>query len=145
MPASAEYGVWFRRTDVDEVRAMIPGRWDAVRESRLCTLLENEDGVTVSTVEHLMAALEAVLTLRDRTCELPPEIARTIAEAKPVSEPISGAGEADTLSRITVNIGRIEGGLNINTIPDRARAEARNPHPAAHGRRPSPCTTTMEK
>jgi UDP-3-O-[3-hydroxymyristoyl] N-acetylglucosamine deacetylase len=56
-PASAEYGIWFRRTDVVDVDAMVPARWDAVESARLCTRLVNHAGVSVSTVEHLMAAL----------------------------------------------------------------------------------------
>ncbi|WP_372602793.1 UDP-3-O-acyl-N-acetylglucosamine deacetylase [Actibacterium sp.] len=56
-PASAEYGVWFRRTDVENADPLIPARWDAVEQSMLCTLLVNGDGVSVSTVEHIMAAL----------------------------------------------------------------------------------------
>lgn len=56
-PASADYGIWFRRTDALTGDAMIPARWDAVEPSRLCTLLSNDAGLTVSTVEHLMAAL----------------------------------------------------------------------------------------
>jgi UDP-3-O-[3-hydroxymyristoyl] N-acetylglucosamine deacetylase len=38
---------------------MVPARFDAVVDTRLCTKLGNADGVTVSTVEHLMAALAA--------------------------------------------------------------------------------------
>ncbi|MDH5797176.1 MAG: UDP-3-O-acyl-N-acetylglucosamine deacetylase [Paracoccaceae bacterium] len=56
-PASAEYGIWFRRTDIDLGDTMIAARWDGVEQSRLCTLLRNEAGVGVSTVEHVMAAL----------------------------------------------------------------------------------------
>lgn len=56
-PASADYGIWFKRTDLDAAQAMIPARWDAVVPSKLCTLLANEQGATVSTVEHVMAAL----------------------------------------------------------------------------------------
>ncbi|TFL17893.1 UDP-3-O-acyl-N-acetylglucosamine deacetylase [Jannaschia formosa] len=55
-PASAHHGIWFRRTDV-EGDNMIPARHNAVRTSPLCTLLVNEAGVSVSTVEHVMAAL----------------------------------------------------------------------------------------
>ena len=55
-PASAEYGIWFRRTDLDGRDALIPARWDAVVPSRLCTKLSNGHA-EVSTVEHLMAAL----------------------------------------------------------------------------------------
>jgi len=56
-PASAEYGIWFRRTDVQGADALVPARWDAVSPTRLCTRLVNRAGVAVSTVEHVMAAL----------------------------------------------------------------------------------------
>ena len=57
MPASGEYGIWFKRVDVVGVDPMIPAAWDRVADTQLCTLLANSGGVTVSTVEHLMAAL----------------------------------------------------------------------------------------
>lgn len=56
-PASAEYGIWFRRTDVSGAHSFISARWDSVSPTRLCTRLVNESGVSVSTVEHVMAAL----------------------------------------------------------------------------------------
>jgi UDP-3-O-[3-hydroxymyristoyl] N-acetylglucosamine deacetylase len=56
-PAVANHGIWFRRTDIALGDRMIPALWDAVNRSPLCTKLENTSGVTVSTVEHLMAAL----------------------------------------------------------------------------------------
>lgn len=56
-PAMAEHGIWFRRTDIEVGDTMVPARWDVVRNSPLCTTLANDAGVTVSTVEHLMAAL----------------------------------------------------------------------------------------
>jgi UDP-3-O-[3-hydroxymyristoyl] N-acetylglucosamine deacetylase len=56
-PASADYGIWFRRTDITSGDALVPARWDAVVPSRLCTEIGNTSGVTVSTVEHIMAAL----------------------------------------------------------------------------------------
>lgn len=56
-PAMAEHGIWFRRTDIDTGDTMVPARWDVVRQSPLCTTLVNDAGVSVSTVEHVMAAL----------------------------------------------------------------------------------------
>ncbi|MDJ0639336.1 MAG: UDP-3-O-acyl-N-acetylglucosamine deacetylase [Paracoccaceae bacterium] len=56
-PASAEYGIWFHRTDVSDRNPLIPARWDAVSNTDLNTRISNEDGVSVSTIEHLMAAL----------------------------------------------------------------------------------------
>lgn len=57
LPASAEYGIWFRRTDVRDRNPMIAARWDAVTNTDLNTRISNGDGVSVSTIEHLMAAL----------------------------------------------------------------------------------------
>lgn len=54
-PAPAGHGIVFRRTDLDG--ALIPARWDRVVPSQLCTLLRGEGEATVSTVEHVMAAL----------------------------------------------------------------------------------------
>ena len=56
-PAAADTGVWFRRTDLAAGDTMIQAIWDAVVPSRLCTLIANGDGASVSTIEHLMAAL----------------------------------------------------------------------------------------
>jgi len=55
-PASAHYGIWFRRTDLAG-DALIAARFDAVCDSRLCTKISNAAGATVSTIEHIMAAL----------------------------------------------------------------------------------------
>lgn len=56
-PASAEYGIWFRRVDIRGKDQMIPALWNHVPDARLCTKIENDDGVVVSTIEHIMAAL----------------------------------------------------------------------------------------
>lgn len=56
-PASAEHGIWFRRSDIEIGDALIPARWDVVERTPLCTRLINDSGVSVSTVEHVMAAL----------------------------------------------------------------------------------------
>ncbi|MCW8841869.1 MAG: UDP-3-O-acyl-N-acetylglucosamine deacetylase [Rhodobacteraceae bacterium] len=56
-PVSADYGIWFRRTDIAIGDAMIAARWDAAEQTPLCTRIRNEAGVSISTIEHLMAAL----------------------------------------------------------------------------------------
>lgn len=56
-PAMAEHGIWFCRTDIENGDTMIPARYDVVKQSPLCTTLVNEAGVSVGTVEHIMAAL----------------------------------------------------------------------------------------
>ena len=55
LPAPADHGIVFVRTDLG--RARVPALWDHVTPSQLCTLLDNGQGATVSTVEHVMAAL----------------------------------------------------------------------------------------
>ena len=56
-PAEPDTGITFLRADLDVADAVIPARFDAVSDTRLCTSLSNESGVSVATVEHLMAAL----------------------------------------------------------------------------------------
>jgi UDP-3-O-[3-hydroxymyristoyl] N-acetylglucosamine deacetylase len=56
-PASANTGIVFRRVDVDAADNTLPALWDHVIVSPLNTRLTNAEGLTVSTIEHLMAAL----------------------------------------------------------------------------------------
>lgn len=56
-PAPVDHGIVFLRTDLSADIARIPARWDAVVQSKLCTLLANPQGSSVSTIEHVMAAL----------------------------------------------------------------------------------------
>ncbi|MDD7970078.1 UDP-3-O-acyl-N-acetylglucosamine deacetylase [Roseinatronobacter alkalisoli] len=56
-PAAADHGISFVRLDYmqgDQVIAVHPGNW---MEANLCTVLRNSDGASVSTIEHLLAAL----------------------------------------------------------------------------------------
>jgi UDP-3-O-[3-hydroxymyristoyl] N-acetylglucosamine deacetylase len=56
-PAKADSGINFVRTDVADRDNMVPAKWNKVVDTRLCTVIGNEAGVTVGTIEHLMAAL----------------------------------------------------------------------------------------
>ncbi len=56
-PAAAGHGIWFKRTDIELGNALIPAIYDVVERTQLCTRLVNDAGVSVSTVEHIMAAL----------------------------------------------------------------------------------------
>ena len=57
MPGKAGSGIRFKRTDVEAGRSIVPATWDHVVDTTMCTTVGNSDGVTVGTVEHLMAAL----------------------------------------------------------------------------------------
>jgi len=60
-PAPADHGIQFLRSDLvgqlGFAGATIPARFDHVTETMLGTVISNEAGAKVSTVEHLMAAL----------------------------------------------------------------------------------------
>ncbi|MGF1553062.1 MAG: UDP-3-O-acyl-N-acetylglucosamine deacetylase [Paracoccaceae bacterium] len=56
-PAAAGQGILFHRTDAPAGTGRIEARFDMVADTRLCTRLANRRGVSVGTVEHLMAAL----------------------------------------------------------------------------------------
>lgn len=58
-PAAPNTGICFLRRDVDPEHMLIRASWKNVVDTRLCTVLGNEHGVTISTVEHLLAALRS--------------------------------------------------------------------------------------
>jgi UDP-3-O-[3-hydroxymyristoyl] N-acetylglucosamine deacetylase len=58
-PASADTGFAFVRTDIAG-RPAVAARGESVCQTRLGTVIGNADGVTVSTIEHLMAAFAAL-------------------------------------------------------------------------------------
>ena len=55
-PAPANTGIVFRRVDLEPI-VDIKATPDAVGETTLCTCLVNEQGVKISTVEHLLSAV----------------------------------------------------------------------------------------
>lgn len=55
-PAAAGAGIVFVRTDVRDRDNLIPATGEAVCKTQLGTVIGNAAGVTVSTIEHLMAA-----------------------------------------------------------------------------------------
>jgi UDP-3-O-[3-hydroxymyristoyl] N-acetylglucosamine deacetylase len=59
-PAPANSGVVFVRSDIQVGDNRIPARGDAVVRTTLGTVIGNAAGATVSTIEHLMAALAAL-------------------------------------------------------------------------------------
>ncbi|MEI6860155.1 MAG: UDP-3-O-acyl-N-acetylglucosamine deacetylase [Shewanella sp.] len=55
-PAPINSGIVLVRTDL-EPAVSIPAKAELVRETTMCTVLVNDDGVRISTIEHLFAAL----------------------------------------------------------------------------------------
>jgi UDP-3-O-[3-hydroxymyristoyl] N-acetylglucosamine deacetylase len=52
-------GIVFIRTDLLNGARAIPARWNNVVDTKLCTVVGNDHGARVSTIEHLMSALYA--------------------------------------------------------------------------------------
>ena len=55
LPCNVDSGIIFKRTDLNK-NNIILANYKNVSKGMLCTILENEKGIKVSTVEHLLAA-----------------------------------------------------------------------------------------
>ncbi len=56
LPSEADNGILFKRTDIDDEKNIIEANYKNVNSPILCTKIQNSHGVSVSTIEHLMAA-----------------------------------------------------------------------------------------
>ena len=56
LPAAENYGIAFKRIDLEK-NNIIKANFENVSSAKLCTTLQNKFNITVSTVEHLLAAL----------------------------------------------------------------------------------------
>ena len=56
-PAEVNSGIKFKRTDIDNLENIIEATYKNVSDPVLCTKIKNSNGITVSTIEHLMGAL----------------------------------------------------------------------------------------
>ena len=54
-PSEANSGIVFKRTDIVNKNNLIQANYKNVISPILCTKIQNSDGVSVSTIEHLMA------------------------------------------------------------------------------------------
>ena len=77
-----------------------------------------------NAIDRLRTALNRLKDLENVPFQTPPIITTSISRAKAISEALSGEGESDTLQRVTVNIGTIEGGTSPNLVPTHAIARA---------------------
>jgi len=55
-PAEANFGIKFKRTDIDSDKNIVEANFKNVVSPILCTKIQNSHGISVSTIEHLMAA-----------------------------------------------------------------------------------------
>ena len=90
--APANSGIVFVRTDVTDRDNRIPASGEAVCKTQLGTVIGNAAGVTVSTIEHLMAAL-VMLGVDNAVVELDgPEMPIMDGSAEPFVQMLDRAG-----------------------------------------------------
>ncbi|HEY9217469.1 MAG TPA: UDP-3-O-acyl-N-acetylglucosamine deacetylase [Phenylobacterium sp.] len=91
-PAGPDTGIVFVRTDVTDRDNRVPATGEAVVKTQLGTVIGNAAGVTVSTIEHLMAAL-AMLGVDNAAVELDgPEMPIMDGSAQPFVEVLDRVG-----------------------------------------------------
>lgn len=91
-PAAPDHGIVFIRTDVRDRDNAVPVSAEAVSQTRLGTVIRNNADTTVSTIEHLMAAL-AALNVDNVVIELDgPEVPIMDGSAEPFVQIIDRAG-----------------------------------------------------
>ncbi|MAJ85794.1 MAG: UDP-3-O-[3-hydroxymyristoyl] N-acetylglucosamine deacetylase [Candidatus Pelagibacter sp.] len=56
IPSAEDTGITFKRTDIKD-NNLIKANFQNVSSTNLCTVIKNQHGVSISTVEHLVAAL----------------------------------------------------------------------------------------
>jgi UDP-3-O-[3-hydroxymyristoyl] N-acetylglucosamine deacetylase len=122
-PAAPDSGIVFRRVDAAGAGAEIRAHWKNAIDSALCTTLTNGEGITVSTVEHLMAALSGA-RIDNAVVELDgPEVPIMDGSAAPFVFLVECAGivEQDAPRRAikvlkTVSVG--DGSKSASLLPD---------------------------
>jgi succinyl-diaminopimelate desuccinylase len=68
----------------------------------------------------LIGELEALTAI---SVEAPHNVATALTQAREAIDKAQGAGAAEIVQKVTVNIGKIEGGLKVNMIPGTCRFE----------------------
>lgn len=92
-PAEANSGITFLRTHLPQGRErLIEASHRAVRDTQLCTVIGDETGATISTIEHLMSAL-AGLEIDNALIEVDgPEVPILDGSSRPWIEAIDQVG-----------------------------------------------------
>ena len=91
-PAASNAGIVFVRTDLPADIATIPAHTDFVRDTMLCTQIDNGRGASVDTIEHLMSALHGA-HIDNVIVEIDgPEVPALDGSAKPFLDAVDVAG-----------------------------------------------------
>lgn len=120
-PADVNSGVAFVRTD-REGDNEIPAIYDAVKDTRLCTVIANDSGASVGTIEHVMSALRAMNIDNVRIEINGGEVPIMDGSAKPFVDMINEAGveeqeAAQIMIRVLREVRYEEGGKWVSLSP----------------------------
>ena len=95
-PCDDASGIFFKRKDVPAHQGLIAARWHKVTDTTLSTVLTNGYGHSVSTVEHLMAALR-LCRIDNLEIEVDgPELPIMDGSAKPFVDTLQSVGTRPT-------------------------------------------------
>ena len=59
-PATTNHGIIFERTDIEDQPNRIKASWQTVSTTNMCTTISNSSGISVATIEHILAALYGI-------------------------------------------------------------------------------------
>jgi UDP-3-O-[3-hydroxymyristoyl] N-acetylglucosamine deacetylase len=91
-PAPANSGIKFRRMDISERLQTVIAHASYAEQARLCTRIVNKEGITLETIEHLMAAF-AGIGLDNAIIEIDASEAPILdGSCEPILDAISNAG-----------------------------------------------------
>jgi UDP-3-O-[3-hydroxymyristoyl] N-acetylglucosamine deacetylase len=133
-PAEPDTGIVFRRVDLIGGGTEIQADWSRVTDSRMCTVIADENGVSIATVEHLMSTF-AGLEIDNAVVEINgPEVPAMDGSAAPFAFLVECAGTVEqnairramviTKSYIykvdgrAVSLGAWKGGLRVDFTID---------------------------
>ncbi|MBI1300249.1 MAG: UDP-3-O-acyl-N-acetylglucosamine deacetylase [Alphaproteobacteria bacterium] len=92
LSAAENTGIRFVRTDITHGDNVIPALWNYVVDTQLCTVIGNDNGATVGTIEHLMSALRGC-SIDNVTIEIDgPEVPAMDGSAMPFVDAIEMVG-----------------------------------------------------
>lgn len=96
-----------------------------------------------NAIHGLVEALREVLALEGLDLGIPNAVREEVLAARARTDAAFGPGATDVLGRVTVTVGRIEGGRKLNLVADAARAEVDIRVPA--GGRTAPIVQALER
>jgi succinyl-diaminopimelate desuccinylase len=76
-----------------------------------------------NAIAEMMGIFDELGSLRAIRAATPPDVARRIEAARPIFDRHLGPGASDIATSVTVNLGRIQGGLRVNMAAESCTAE----------------------